>query len=114
MPTSASNHERPEQLGITIDGPTSRDLDDAFWVSPTSTGVLLAISIADVTQVVPRGSAIDEHAREMGFTRYLPTRIDPMLPAALSEHAVSLLPEQERSAITLTLPVSTDGQVGTT
>ena len=41
--------DRKVVKGITIDGPLSKDLDDAFWLEKTTKGgYLLQISIADV------------------------------------------------------------------
>jgi ribonuclease R len=33
--------QRPQVQGITIDGPESRDLDDAIWIEPTDSGAVL-------------------------------------------------------------------------
>ena len=40
--------QRPQVEGITIDGPTSRDLDDAIHIEATPTGAIASVHIADV------------------------------------------------------------------
>jgi ribonuclease R len=93
--------------GITIDSPTSKDLDDAFWLErDVGGGYRLAISIADVGSfVTTETQALDRAAQQRAFTRYLAEHQVPMLPRFLSEDALSLLPEQVRPAITLSIPL---------
>ena len=101
---------------ITIDAPSSRDLDDALAVLPPQEGGALRVlvSIADVDAAVPAGSALDLAARARGTTVYLPDLVLPMIPRALSEDRLSLLPGVERAAVTLELRIDTDGVVTAT
>ncbi|WP_069806008.1 RNB domain-containing ribonuclease [Thermogemmatispora onikobensis] len=106
---------RPPVKGITIDGPASRDLDDALWLEPLPTGgALLQISIADVAslltpQLTP---TLEREARERAFTRYYSNHTVPLLPRLLSEEHLSLLADQRRPAVTLTLPFDATWQPG--
>jgi ribonuclease R len=80
----------------TIDPEDARDHDDAVWVERLGDGYRAWIAIADVSEFVQPGSALDEEALSRGCTVYLPTRAIPMLPAALAADLCSLLPERER------------------
>jgi ribonuclease R len=93
--------------GYTIDGSRSRDLDDAIWVSPTDSGWVVTVSIADVAGAVAIGSEDDELARTMTATKYFGTGNSPMLRRWLSENELSLLPNRTRSVfvVEITLDV---------
>ncbi len=80
----------------TIDPEDARDHDDAVWVERVGEGYRIYIAIADVSEYVQPGSALDAEARSRGCTIYLPDRAIPMLPAALAADLCSLMPEAER------------------
>lgn len=98
---------------ITIDAPVSRDLDDALAVIPAAAdGALrVLVSIADVDALVPSGSALDREARARGTSVYLAGQVIPMLPRELSEDALSLLPDQDRPAMTVEMRIDAEGSV---
>jgi ribonuclease R len=103
--------QRPQVVGITIDGPTSRDLDDAIWIESTPTGAILSVHIADVSELVTPGSMLDKVAIARTQTRYFGNGNDPMLPRILSENRLSLLEYQDRP--TLTIKVELDANAKT-
>ena len=86
---------------VTIDSPTTRDIDDAFGIhSIAGGGVEVAIAIADPTRVVPLGSKVDLAAQALAATVYV--RDSPsqrMLPAEISEDQASLLQGRSRDAM---------------
>ena len=98
---------------ITIDGPTSRDLDDALSVLPPdpSGAIRVLVSIADVDALVPEGSPLDLEAAARGTSVYLAGHTMPMLPRAYSEDALSLLPGVDRAGMTAELRIDPEGQV---
>lgn len=102
-----------ELLTITIDAPHSRDLDDALSVLPADDdGALrVLVHIADVDSVVHRGTAVDEEARRRGTSVYLTGGMSPMLPPVLSEDRLSLVPEQDRRAMTVEMRLDVNGVV---
>ncbi|MGB7414852.1 MAG: RNB domain-containing ribonuclease [Thermosynechococcaceae cyanobacterium] len=103
--------DRPQVQGITIDGSTSRDLDDAIWLEATAQGATLSVHISDVAEFIPAGSALDRDAIARVHTRYFKTGNSPMLPHTLSESALSLQAGQPRATLTIQLELSTTGQV---
>jgi ribonuclease R len=89
---------------FTIDPVSARDFDDA--ISAQSLGgeaVRLWVHIADVSAYVREGSPLDLEARRRATSVYVPGAVEPMLPAALSEDACSLVPGAERLAVTVEL-----------
>ncbi len=101
--------------GITIDNPTSLDLDDAFWIERLPQGgYQLQVSIAEVgSWITPHQTpALDRAAFRRAFTRYERNRYHPMLPKSLSEDQLSLLEGCLRPAITITLLLDTQLRLG--
>jgi ribonuclease R len=98
---------------LTIDAPSSRDLDDALAVLPPQAdgAVRVLVCIADVDSVVKPGSALDDEARKRLTSVYLPDRVTPMLPRALSEDSLSLVEGCDRPVIAVELRIDPDGQV---
>ena len=106
--------ERRDEVCITIDDPTARDLDDA--VAATWEGddapVHVAVHIADAAAGVGIDSDADRYARTVATSAYFAVGDNaPMLDPALSEGALSLLPNEDRSAISVRFAVQPDGQV---
>jgi len=98
---------------LTIDAPHSRDLDDALSVGPAgSDGALrVLVHIADVDSLVAEGSAADEEARLRGTSVYLAGGMTPMLPRVLSEDRLSLVPQEDRRALTAEWRLDVEGNV---
>jgi ribonuclease R len=104
--------KRAQAKGFTIDGPTSRDLDDAIYLERNGNDFILHVSIADVDSIVKMGSAVDTEANRRAFTRYYGYWNDPMIPHELSEGLLSLFEGQVRPTLTASIPISRDMQVG--
>lgn len=95
---------------VTIDGETARDFDDAICIEHTSDGYTLYVSIADVGHYVTPDSTIDQEAYLRGTSVYLPDRVLPMLPERLSNDLCSLVPDQDRPAMTAILTYDGEGK----
>lgn len=96
---------------FTVDPATARDFDDAVSASRDGDGVRLWIHIADVAAFVRPGSPLDREAAERANSTYIPTSVEPMLPAVLSAGVCSLSPGEERLAVTTELRLGADGEV---
>ncbi|GEE03419.1 ribonuclease R [Gordonia spumicola] len=94
---------------VTIDPPTSKDLDQALHIEATDDGFTVHYAIADVAALVEPGGAIDVESRRRGQTIYFPDGSVPLHPRPLSEGAGSLLPDQVRPAVLWTVSVDHDG-----
>ena len=87
---------------FTIDPPTARDFDDAVSAERLDDGaVRVWVHIADVAAHVRPGSHVDREAFRRGTSVYVPGLVEPMLPEALSNRACSLVPDQDRLAVTV-------------
>ncbi len=88
---------------VTIDPPTSMDLDQAVHIERTGAGFTVHYAIADVAAMVLPGGALDTETRRRGQTFYLPDESVPLHPRELSEGSASLLPGQVRPAALWTI-----------
>jgi ribonuclease R len=89
---------------FTIDPPTARDFDDAISAERLGDGATCVwVHIADVAAHVPPRSLVDREAYRRGTSVYVPGLVEPMLPEALSNQACSLVPGQDRLAVTVEL-----------
>lgn len=96
---------------LTIDPVDARDHDDAVCVERTADGFRAYIAIADVSEYVTLGTALDEEALKRGCTIYLPDRAIPMLPGVLAADLCSLLPDQERYCMCVIAELDKDARV---
>lgn len=98
----------PSPPAFTVDGPTSRDLDDALWVEPDASGWRVTVYVADVAAVVHHDDDLDRAARAQAETLYRAWGNTPMLPRGLAENVLALRPLRPRRtlAVTLTLDAS--------
>ncbi|MDO4779196.1 MAG: ribonuclease R [Tissierellia bacterium] len=86
---------------VTIDGRTSKDFDDAISIEMEDDKYVLYVHIADVTHYVKEKTDIDNDALERGNSVYLLDRVIPMFPEELSNNLCSLIPEEDRLAVTV-------------
>ena len=96
---------------FTVDPATARDFDDAVSAQPDGDGVRLWIHIADVSAHVRPGMALDAEAYRRATSVYVPGTVEPMLPSALSNEACSLVPGEDRLAVTAEMRLDGAGAV---
>ena len=98
--------ERLDLTGLptfTIDPVTARDFDDAISAEREDGRIRLWVHIADVSAYVRPGTPLEGEAYRRGTSVYVPGAVEPMLPKALSNEACSLVPHQDRNAVTAEL-----------
>ncbi len=103
--------ERPVVCGYTIDGETSKDLDDGITLIKSGDNYLIQTSIADVASLVTHDSELFKIALDRVETRYLRFINKPMLPRVLSEFKLSLLQNKLTPAITFEIELQPDGGI---
>jgi ribonuclease R len=90
-----------ELVSFTIDPEGAEDHDDALALRVEGEGIRAWVHIADVSTYLPAGSPLDRDAAERAFSVYVPGRVEPMLPDALSSDLCSLRPELDRRCVTV-------------
>ncbi len=97
---------------VTIDGEDAKDFDDAVYCyKNVKGGFQLYVAIADVSQYVSVGSALDKEAARRGNSVYFPGKVVPMLPEALSNGLCSLNPQVDRLCMVCELSINQDGKI---
>ena len=114
IPTYERQNRRVVQDAFTIDPPGSRALDDALTLEKLENGLFkVGVHIADVSFFVRAGSRIDMEAkkRATSYFRGQGNGEVHMLPEELSNNICSLLPNQDRLAVSIYTTLSQDGRI---
>ena len=114
IPEKEYSHRVKVGEAFTIDPPNSLDLDDAITVEkPTSSTFRIGIHIADVSFFVKPSTPLDQEAF-LRCTSYYPGEEQeniPMLPRELSEGYCSLLPKEDRLAVSVFVTLDEEGRI---
>ncbi len=113
MPDISKKREDLRHLPlVTIDPDDAKDFDDALYAhrNEETGGWVIWVAIADVAAFVTPASPLDKAARLRGNSVYLPDRVEPMLPHALSSDLCSLRPNEDRACMAVRLSFDKDGR----
>ncbi len=98
---------------FTIDPADARDFDDAISARSEEDGTWRVwVHIADVSAYVEPRSLLDREAYRRGTSVYVPGAVEPMLPPQLSNDVCSLVPGQDRPAVTVEMTLGSGGVTG--
>ena len=102
LPPHHTRRDLRELTTFTIDPATAKDFDDAISAERRGESAWrIWVHIADVSAYVRPGSLVDKEAYRRGTSVYVPGKVEPMLPEALSNGACSLRPGEDRNAVTV-------------
>lgn len=96
---------------LTIDGPGTRDFDDALHIEKKGDSFLVGIHISDVSHYLKPATPLYEAALQRTTSLYFPDSIVPMLPTGLSENILSLIKGKERAAVSFLVELSQEGDI---
>lgn len=96
---------------ITIDGETSKDLDDAISVEKIEDNYKVYVHISDVSHFIDIDSPLDLEAKSRGNSSYLIDKVYNMFPEILSNNIMSLNENEERFALTLIFIIDKEGNI---
>lgn len=96
---------------ITIDGETSKDLDDAISVEKIEDKYKVYVHISDVSHFIDIDSTLDLEAKSRGNSSYLIDKVYNMFPEILSNNIMSLNENEERFALTLIFIIDKEGNI---
>ena len=108
-PELRDERERPY---VSIDGATSRDLDQAVFIERDpggGKGYVARYALADAAYYVRPGTPLFDEALKRGASYYLPGFMIPMLPRELSEGIISLNPDVDRRAMVFEMRIDENG-----
>jgi exoribonuclease R len=105
-------------LTFTIDPADAKDFDDALSLREITKHNIqntkiyeVGVHIADVSFFVREGTALNNEARDRGFSVYLVDRTIPMLPEILSNDLCSLNPNEDKFAFSAVFEIDENARV---
>lgn len=102
LPADPLRKDRRDTYCITVDPADAKDFDDAVYAEKKADGTyFLSVHIADVSHYVTPGDPLDKEAAKRTCSVYLADQVIPMLPFKLSDDICSLVPGEERLAMTV-------------
>ena len=96
---------------VTIDAASTRDMDDALYVSKSDNGWRLLVAIADPGAFIISNSELDQQIAQRAISTYMPGYAIPMLPAKLANDLCSLAPGQVRPALICQIDINATGDI---
>lgn len=97
---------------FTIDPKDAKDFDDALSIRPLKDGYYeVGVHIADVSHFIKPGSALDAEAFGNATSVYLPDRVLPMLPEAISNKLCSLRPNEDKYTFSAIFQINLEGNI---
>lgn len=110
-PENEGREDLRDLAAFTIDGPVTKDFDDALSLEIKDGEYRLGIHIADVAGAISEDHILDREASLRGSSLYLPCLQVPMLPHELSQDILSLRQDCDRAVLSLLCDFDEDGNL---
>jgi exoribonuclease-2 len=96
---------------FSIDAPHTCEIDDLLSIESLGDGHRLGVHIADPAAFVVVDDLVDREALSRGLTHYMPDLHLPMLPPELGQIAASLVPGEQRPALSFLVDLDGAGAI---
>lgn len=108
----SNNLELPVQKNFfSVDAPTTKDIDDAFYFQKQGENFHLKVAIACPALLWPFNSPLDLKVRERFSSLYLPEASYYLLPYKLATDIFSLVENKQRLALIFNFLLSSKGEI---
>lgn len=107
----ASRPDPAQTAGVSVDGPSTKDIDDAFDVHETDTGYHLRLILACPARHWPFDSDLDRAVAHRFSSLYFPEGDLHLLPENLGTDVYSLRAGQNRPALILEMDLNFSGEM---
>jgi ribonuclease R len=97
---------------VTIDGESTRDMDDAIYVDVQKDGWKLHVAVADPSSLLSTCPELEKEAVQKASSVYTPGQVVPMLPKKVSSELASLVADKIRLAVVVSIDVDAQGKLG--
>jgi len=96
---------------FTIDGPETKDFDDALSIEQKDNHYRIGVHITDLTPFILPRSKLDEEARERGVTIYMPDGRIPMFPEEIPDELGSLKRGQIKPTMSFLIDLDSNSNI---
>ena len=96
---------------FTIDGPETKDFDDALSLNKENGNFVVGIHITDLTPFIKKDDVLEKEAQRRGTSLYLPDQRIPMFPEQIANQFASLKKDKIRPALSFFITLNEDAHI---
>jgi len=96
---------------FTIDGPETKDFDDALSLNKENGNFVVGIHITDLTPFIKKDDVLEKEAQKRGTSLYLPDQRIPMFPEQIANQFASLKKGEIRPALSFFITLNEDAHI---
>ncbi|MDL1966700.1 MAG: ribonuclease catalytic domain-containing protein, partial [Candidatus Desulfofervidus auxilii] len=96
---------------FTIDGPETKDFDDALSLNKENGNFVVGIHITDLTPFIKKDDVLEKEAQRRGTSLYLPDQRIPMFPEQIANQFASLKKGEIRPALSFFITLDENAHI---